>query len=154
LSGDPTPEERAALRELAERYAAGIDRRDTELFLSAFHPEQGQLFVFDPSEAPEPRGTRRGRDELADVITLIARYDTTFHMLGNSRYDVAGDTASGEVYCIAHHLDANPSNEGDARTDRVMFIRYRDEYGLGEQGWRIIERRVLVDWTETRRVEP
>src|SRR6185295_1512022 len=100
--GDPmseaTGDDRAALRDLAERYATGVDRRDTELFLSAFHLERGCLLVFDPSEAPEPRGTRRGRDELAGVIALISRHDRTFHLLGNSRYEVSGDGATGEVY--------------------------------------------------------
>jgi hypothetical protein len=152
VTRDPAAEDRAALRELAERYAAGVDRRDTELFLSAFDPEQGRLFVFDPSESPEPRGTRRGRDELADVITAIARYDRTFHMLGNARYDIADDTATGEVYCIAHHLAASPSHEGGAPTDHVMYIRYRDDYGRDPHGWRIVERRVLVDWRETRSI--
>jgi len=143
LSSDPAAEDRAALRELAERYAAGVDRRDTELFLSAFDPEQGRLLVFDPSEASEPRGTRHGGDELAGVISSIARYDKTFHMLGNARYDVDGDTASGEVYCTAHHLASD-------RTDHVMYIRYRDDYRRSEDGWRIVERRVLVDWREAR----
>ena len=94
----------------------------------------------------------RGRDELADVITMIARYDKTFHMLGNARYDIADDTATGEVYCIAHHLAANPSREDGAPTDHVMYIRYRDDYGRDDHGWRIVERRVLVDWRETRSI--
>jgi hypothetical protein len=143
VTSQPAPDDRVALRELAERYAAGVDRRDTELFLSAFHPEQGRLFVFDPSETSEPRGARRGRDELAEVITRIARYDKTFHMLGNTRYEISAPAATGEVYCIAHHLDA-------ARTDHVMYIRYHDDYTHDRHGWRIVERRVLVDWRETR----
>jgi hypothetical protein len=149
---EATGDERAALRDLAERYASGVDRRDTELFLSAFHPERGSLLVFDPSEAPEPRGTRRGRDELAGVIALISRHDRTFHLLGNSRYEISDDGATGEVYCVAHHV--SPAG-GAPRTDHVMFIRYQDEYERdGGAGWGIVERRVLVDWTETRPIEP
>jgi hypothetical protein len=33
-----------------------------------------------------------------------------------------------------------------------MYIRYRDRYTETDSGWRIAERDVLVDWTETRRV--
>jgi hypothetical protein len=151
VTGD-SDDDRAALRDLAERYAAGVDRRDTELFLSAFDPERGSLLVFEPSEAPEPRGTRRGTGELAAVIRQISRYDRTFHHVGNSRYDVTGDRASGEVYCIAHHVTAG-TDADEGRTDHVMYIRYRDAYERGVHGWRIVERRVLVDWTDTRRIE-
>lgn len=155
----PDAADATALRELAERYATGVDRRDAALFLSAFDAD-GSLLVFDPSESPTPNRTRRGRHELADVIGLIARYDRTFHLIGNSRYDVTGDTATGEVYCVAHHVaPANESGPGPGPgsaapgTDRVMYIRYHDEYARRDGGWRIVERRVLVDWTETRPVE-
>jgi SnoaL-like protein len=147
---EPTPDDRAALRELAERYAAGVDQRDAELFLSAFHAD-ATLLVFQPSESEEPRGTRNGTEQLSDVITLISRHDRTFHFLGNSRYDVSGDEARGEVYCEAHHVSAAA---GAPRTDHVMYIRYRDEYRRDAGAWSIAERRVLVDWTETREIQP
>jgi len=145
-------EDRASLRDLAERYAAGVDRQDSELFVNAFHPE-GCLLVFNPSESAEPTGTRRGRAELADVITRIARHDRTFHLIGNSRYAVDGDHATGEVYCVAHHLDL-PEGPAASATDHIMYIRYLDQYRKGDDGaWRILERRVLVDWTENRHVD-
>lgn len=140
-----------ALRDLAERYAAGVDRRDPGLFLSAFDAERASLLVFEPSESGQPRGVRRGRGELADVVTRVSRHDRTFHLLGNSRYDVRGDEATGEVYCVAHQID--PVGDG-GRTDHVMYIRYHDHYERGDAGWQIVERRVLVDWTETRRLDP
>jgi hypothetical protein len=147
---EPSPDDRAALRDLAERYAAGVDRRDADLFVSAFHTD-ARLLVFQPSEAEEPRGTRNGPEELADVITLISRHDRTFHLLGNSRYDVSGDEARGEVYCEAHHVSAAGA---EPRTDHVMYIRYRDEYRRDAGAWSIAERHVLVDWTETRQIQP
>jgi ketosteroid isomerase-like protein len=149
--------DRASLRDLAERYAAGVDRRDVDLFLSAFH-QDGCLLVFQPSESREPRGTRRGRAELADVITRISRHDRTFHLIGNSRYEVDGDHATGEVYCEAHHLDGldeRVDERVDGGTDHIMYIRYQDAYEKAADGaWRIAERRVLVDWTETRTIAP
>ena len=152
-AGSADDDDRFALRDLAERYAAGVDRRDTDLFLSAFHPD-GCLLVFNPSESPEPTGARRGVGELADVITRIARHDRTFHLIGNSSYDVAGDEATGEVYCVAHHVDRpEDGSGGDRPSDHVMYIRYRDEYRRDDGTWRIRERRVLVDWTETHQVE-
>jgi ketosteroid isomerase-like protein len=146
-------DDRASLRDLAERYAAGVDRRDVDLFLSAFHAD-GCLLVFQPSESPAPRGTRRGRAELADVITRISRHDRTFHLIGNSSYDVDGDHATGEIYCEAHHLD-RPDGQAEGGTDHIMYIRYQDAYEKAADGsWQIAERRVLVDWTETRTIVP
>lgn len=137
----------ADLHDLSVRYAAGADRRDAELFVSAFVPD-GRLRRYDPSDAPEPSSDRRGRDALAEVPGLLARYARTFHLLGQARYDVDGDHATGEVYCLAHHLtdDAPP-------IVHVMHIRYLDTYLRLDGRWGIEDRRVLVDWTERRVID-
>src|SRR5262245_24948124 len=134
-----------ALRSLAEAYAAGVDRRDADLFLSAFHPD-GELLLLDYSDPSVVRGTRRGHAELGDVTELIAQYEKTFHFLGNTRYELDGDRATGEVYCLAHHL--NPNRHGG--TDWVMLIRYQDTYSRRDGRWGIDERRLITDWTELR----
>jgi hypothetical protein len=92
-----------------------------------------------------------GHAEIGRVIERIAVYPKTFHMLGQSRYDVRAGTATGEVYCQAHHYAF--TDEGDV--NRVMYIRYLDDYLPAADGtWRISSRRVLVDWTETHHVDP
>jgi hypothetical protein len=135
-----------ALRSLAASYAAGVDRRQRDVFLSAFHPG-ATLAVHRPAAAPddEPR-LMRGHAEIGRVVELIARYPRTFHLLGQGRYEVHGDRASGEVYCVAHHY--SPSDEG-AR-NHVMYIRYEDAYRRDNGGsWKIERRDVRTDWTET-----
>lgn len=135
------------LRAVAERYASGIDRRDAALVVSAFHAD-GRLSIHDPDESDDPTAVIVGHDRLAQMTERIARYDKTFHLIGNTRYEVSGDTASGEVYCVAHHL-----TRGDEPTDYVMYIRYEDEYRRGSDGaWRITTRRLFVDWTDLQPV--
>jgi len=134
-----------ALRALGERYAAGVDRRDRELFLSAFHAD-GVLVLLDRADPTQVTATRRGHGELGVVTELIAHYDKTFHLIGNARFDVDGDRATGEVYCLAHHL--TPDRHGG--TDYVMMIRYQDVYSRRDGHWGIDERRLITDWTETR----
>jgi hypothetical protein len=137
------------LRALSERYARGVDRRDAGLFLSAFHPD-ARLSVNRPSESPEPV-QMVGDEQLSRVPVLITAYPKTYHLLGQSSYDIKSERATGEVYCMAHHL--TPGRHGG--TDYVMFIRYDDTYALSVEGeWRIAQRRVLVDWTETRAANP
>jgi len=146
---ETTAEVHEALRSVAARYAAGVDRRQLDLFLSAFHPD-ATLAVHRPQAGPDDRPRlMRGHPEIGRVVELIARYPATFHLLGQGRYEVRGDQAAGEVYCVASHYV--PSAEGDS--NRVMYIRYEDEYRRDRGGpWQIQRRDVRPVWTETRQV--
>ena len=141
----PTPADVDALRRLAATYARAVDRRDAALLATVFD-EDAVLELYDPSTSDAPTGVRRGHAELAAIVDLIARFDATFHFVGQALFDADadadGDGATGEVYCLAHHLAG-----GD---DMVMFIRYDDRYRRADDGrWVITLRRVLVDWRET-----
>ena len=140
----------ADLRALSERYARGVDRRDAGQFLSAFHP-QATLQVYRQSESEEPSSAMVGHAQISRVPEVITMYPKTYHLLGQSSYDIGDETATGEVYCVAHHL--TPDRHGGS--DYVMFIRYDDTYTRDRaDGWLITHRRVLVDWTETHAANP
>src|SRR5437667_8876172 len=139
----PSPDDAATrqeLRALAERYAQGVDRRDVDTFVALFHPD-AVITIHDPSESTEPRELR-GVERLAKVPEVITRYAKTFHVLGQSTYDIADGEATGEVYCIAHHL--TPDVHGG--TNYVMYIRYEDTYRTDAEGtWKFAQRRLRVD---------
>ncbi|HEX6475929.1 MAG TPA: nuclear transport factor 2 family protein [Acidimicrobiales bacterium] len=138
--------DRLALRELSDRYASAVDRRDVEALVELF-TDGAELSVYDPAHAEAPSRVRRGRPELAEIPRLIARYPKTFHFVGNALYEIDEDVATGEVYCVAHHLIDDP----EGATDHVMLIRYIDDYLRCDDGrWRISGRRLLVQWTEDR----
>ena len=59
---------------------------------------------------------------------------------------MGGDRATGESYCIAHHLTL----EGEKRTLMVASIRYLDQFVKLDGSWLFAERKLMVDWTETR----
>ena len=139
---------RAALRNLAERYAQGVDRRDRDLFLSAFHPD-ATLAVHHPSEKEEGINVMQGHEQIGRVPEFIKVYPKTYHVLGQSTYEVDGDDATGETYCVAHHL--SDLDDGSV-TDRVMFIRYRDDWTNTPDGWALRLRRLAVDWIDERPV--
>ena len=153
-----TTDERAirhALRSLAEQYARGVDRRDDiDGFAALFLPD-AVISIHDPSDTTEPRDIR-GTERLARIPESIKRYPHTFHMLGQSTYVIGDSEATGEVYCIAHHVTPDPVGQGDGGgTDYVMFIRYEDTYRPDAEGaWKFAHRRLRVDWTETRAVNP
>ncbi len=140
---------RQELRSLAERYAQGVDRRDVDTFVGQFLPDAA-ILIHDPSESTEPRAIR-GSERLARVPEIIKRYPKTFHLLGQSTYVIGDGEATGEVYCVAHHL--TPDAHGG--TNFVMYIRYEDTYRTDASGaWKFAERRLRVDWTETRAANP
>jgi hypothetical protein len=135
-----------ALFALAVTYARAADRRDAQEFVSAF-AEDGQLSICSIAEPGVILRTIEGHAELAAIPRALARYDRTFHLLGQASYGHDGDEATGEVYCVAHHLTVDATGA----EDRVMYIRYADDYRIDPTGaWRIAHRRVLIDWTETR----
>lgn len=145
----PDPSEHLALLTLSQHYAAAVDRRDRGRLLAVFVPD-ALLQIFDSDEPFLPVMELHGHGEIGQITDRIARYERTFHLVGAALYDVDvdGAAASGEVYCVGHHLLRR-----DGLVDHVMYIRYVDEYCLDpEVGWQITNRRLLVDWSEQRPV--
>ena len=106
--------DRDALRRLVERYATAVDHRDLEAAAGCFLP-QGRLTVADGAPL-------EGRDAIVGALGRLSRYAVTAHLLGHSNHTVDGDRARGESWCRAHHV----YDDGGARRDRVMAIRYLD----------------------------
>lgn len=147
---EPTTDDVEALRSLAVRYASGVDRRRADLLISAFHAD-AVLVVHQPNVtgSDDPPRHMRGHAEIRRVVERIAKYPVTFHLLGQSHYEVHGDRADGEVYCTANHYVRGESED----SNHVMYIRYQDEYRRDPGGpWRIERRDVRPEWMETHPV--
>jgi hypothetical protein len=142
--------DQADLRALADQYARAVDRRDRQAFLAVFHPD-AKLVLLDHSDPTVVTATLAGHAELGTVTERITRYEKTFHFVGTAQYEVDGDRATGEVYCLAHHLSPDPSSsDGHGGIDYVMLIRYQDTCSRREGRWAFDERRLVTDWTELR----
>jgi ketosteroid isomerase-like protein len=143
--------EAIALRRLVDGYARAVDRGDSEAFVDLFEPD-ALLQVFYGPESEGPTTESRGHPALGEIPKrLRGRYNRTFHFVGNHLCDVRGDEASGEAYCLAHHL----TESAHGGTDYVMLIRYQDLYRRRPgESWKIAHRKVLVDWTEVRTALP
>jgi hypothetical protein len=53
---------------------------------------------------------------------------------------------TGESYCIAHHLF---TDDGERKL-MVAHLRYDDVFVEIDGAWMFAERKLYVDWTETR----
>jgi hypothetical protein len=83
---------------------------------------------------------------LAPVFDELNTYITTMHFNGQNTVVLDGDHASGVAYCLAHHVKV----AGSARTLMVAAIRYLDSFVKQDGAWFFSQRKLMVDWTETR----
>src|SRR3984885_1128596 len=115
--------DRLAIRELVDAYAHCADRRDAKGQMALFTTDT-RFLVFMDARAAEPTQELHGRDSLAPVFDDLNRYVATMHFNGQSTIQLNGSRASGESYCLAHHLSV--ADDG-RRTLMVASIRYLDE---------------------------
>ena len=133
-------EDRLALRELADRYARAVDRRDWTLAATLFTEDcvlQG------------PGYELVGREKILAGLRLIDRYSATQHSVHNQLVEVDGDRANGETYCTAHHV-----YERDGRRRMLDWgIRYQDRCVRDGGAWRYARRELLLDWSQDLSLE-
>jgi hypothetical protein len=139
--------DRLAIRELIDAYAHCADRRDADgqkaLFTTDTH-----FVVYMDGEGSDPSDDLHGRESLTPVFENLNTYEVTTHFNGQSTVRLEGDRATGETYCLAHHVY---STDG-GRKLMLASLRYRDTFTKDEGMWRFGERRLYVDWTDTRTI--
>ena len=140
--------DRLAIRELVDAYAHCADRRDAD-GQKALFTEDTHFVVYMDGEGTEPSQELNGREALTPVFADLNRYEATTHFNGQSTIALAGGRATGETYCLAHHL----FTEGGERRLMVASLRYRDAFVKRDGAWLFAERKLYVDWTETRASE-
>ena len=142
--------DRLAIRELVDAYAHCADRRDATGQMALFSQDTRFLVFYDPASA-EPSQELHGRDSLAPVFEDLNQYAVTMHFNGQSTVTLDGERAAGESYCLAHHLSVAANGQ---RTLMVASIRYLDELIKQDGQWFFAERRLLVNWIDTRPTAP
>jgi SnoaL-like protein len=137
--------DRLAIRELVDAYAYCADRRDATGQMALF-TEDTDFQVYMDIESPTPTQHLKGRVSLAPVFDELNAYEATMHFNGQSSTMLDGEHAEGVAYCLAHHVKV----EGLERSLMVAAIRYLDTYVKDDGVWYFSQRKLMVDWTETR----
>ena len=144
-----SPEEaadRLAIRELIEAYARCADRRDAKGQMALFTADT-HFVVYMNAKDPKPAQELDAREALAPVFADLNQYVATMHLVGQSTiFSLSGDRATGEAYCIAHHL----TMDGEKRRVMVAYLRYLDSFAKRDGAWLFAERLLYVDWLEER----
>jgi len=138
--------DKLAIRELIDAYAHCADRRDANGQMALFTRDTHFVVYYAESGPDEPDLEFHASADLAPIFDALNRYRATTHFNGQSTVELDGDTATGETYCLAHHV----SVDGHSQTIFVASIRYYDTFVKEDGAWLFAERKLYVDWTDTR----
>jgi len=138
--------DRLAIRELVEAYAHCADRRDAKGQMALFTADTHFVFYIDAKD-PTASQELHSREELALVFEALNQYVATTHFVGQSTIKtLADDRATGEAYCLAHHVTI----DGEKRRLMVASLRYLDTFIKSDGNWLFAERLLYVDWVDER----
>jgi hypothetical protein len=138
--------DRLAIRELVEAYAHCADRRDAKGQMSLFTPDT-HFVVYMNAKDPTPSQALHSREALAPVFAALNQYAATTHFVGQSTItSLSNDRATGEAYCLAHHVTV----DGSTRRLMVASLRYNDTFVKTDGTWLFSERLLYVDWVDER----
>ena len=140
--------DRLAIRELVDAYAFCADTRDAAGQKSLF-TDDTHFVVYMAGEGSDPTDDLRGREALTPVFDGLNAYEVTMHFNGQSTVALDGDRATGESYCLAHHIY---QADGERKL-MIAALRYQDTFVKTDGTWRFAKRRLYVRWTETRTLE-
>ena len=138
--------DRLAIRELIEAYAHCADRRDAQGQMALFTADT-HFVVYMNANDPKPPQELHSREALAPACADLNQYQATTHFVGQSTiFTLTGDRATGEAYCLAHHVTVNAGK----RRLMLASFRYYDSFVKMDGAWLFAERLLYVDWVDER----
>ena len=113
----------------------------------ALFSTETHFVVYMNAKDPKPSQELHSREALAPVFADLNQYDATTHFVGQSSiFTLNGNRATGEAYCLAHHVTV----DGEKRRLMVASLRYLDTFTKINGAWLFAERLLYVDWLEQR----
>jgi hypothetical protein len=138
--------DRLAIRDPVEAYAHCADRRDAKGQMALFTADTHFVVYMNAKDA-KPSQELYSREALVPVFADLNQYQATTHFVGQCTvFTLTGDRATGEAYCLAHHVTVN----GERRRLMVASLRYNDTFVKMDGAWLFAERLLYVDWMDER----
>ncbi|MEM7099931.1 MAG: nuclear transport factor 2 family protein [Pseudomonadota bacterium] len=128
--------DRLAIQDVLTTHSRGVDRADGELLKSAYWPEAEVAYG----------GYNGPAHPFCETLPSgIKKYAGTQHRVTNVNVEVKASDAVVESYVTAYHYRADPEG-GD--TEMTYIGRYIDHMQKREDVWKIMFRRVVMDWNQ------
>ena len=124
------------IRHVLSIYARGVDRADLETLSSVYHPDGT-----DDHGSYSGLGSGFARQLIEDEkgMTAVGQHHITNVVIQR----VDPDNARVESYFLAFH----PHEDGGEPRLAIAAGRYLDHFQRRDGAWRILRRKVLMDWT-------
>ena len=148
-----TPKElvdRVEIIDLINNYSRYADRRDPQAQASLFTEDAVIEIYHREPDNNKPDTVLSGRKEFIHGFETLRNYDVTMHFNGQSTIHLNGAHATGETYCLAHHIWV----EKGQRMLMVMGIRYYDNFVYQNNRWLFASRKLVFDWVDKRPSSP
>ncbi len=128
--------DRLAIQDVLTKHSRGVDRADGELLKTAYWPDAEVAY-----------GSFNGSaHEFCDILPQgIRSYAATQHRVTNVAIDFKDDDAVVESYVSAYHYR---SVEDGPDTELTYLGRYVDHMQKRNHCWKILFRRVVMDWNQ------
>jgi hypothetical protein len=124
--------DRSEIRDVVNRYARGLDRHDDAVLESVFHPDA--VDHHGPWVGPRDEFVRWANHECHNA------FGAHTHNMTSHNCEIDGDTAHTETYVIFVLRERATNNV------RVGGGRYMDRLEKRNGEWRIVVRRLIMDW--------
>jgi len=132
--------DRAAISDVFHNYAAGVDRRDWDLFRSCFTDDVSADFT-----SLLPGDVCHGADKwVAAAARLIGSLDGTQHIITNHVHLIDGDTAKSRSYLQAQHVK---NDENGVPQHYLLGGYYSYDMVRTPQGWKIKDYSLTKTWS-------
>lgn len=129
------------IRRLLAEYAHGCDRCDSPLMAGVYAEDS-----WDDHGHLKATGSEFSRQMTQEIIP--ASTETLSHLLGQSLIEIDGDTARAETYFIA----VTRSTVDGVPMCNQLGGRYADRLRREADGWKIVERIAIRDWSVSHEV--
>ncbi|WP_010141984.1 nuclear transport factor 2 family protein [Oceanicola sp. S124] len=126
-----------ALGRLVAAYSRAVDRRDMAALAALYLPEGTDTHGKDFSGGVA--------DYIAYVTRALSAYEATAHYVMQTRFEIDGDTAEGEVHKLNYHRTHGPDAQHVITGSRSL-----DHYARRNGAWFFRARHVVTDWVDRR----
>lgn len=125
---------RDELHQLVTAYCRAVDRADYAALRVLYHPD-----ATDSHGSFSDGGVEQFIAQLqaAEPYVLVSQHNIT-----TTNFEVDGDKARGEIYCLVFHTFAGP----ERNIDVIIGGRYLDSYARHEGRWKFSRRTIVADW--------
>ena len=136
--------DRAAISDVVNAYATGLDRRDWDLYRSIFT----DTIEMDFASVGIRAGTYQADDWMRDAKRLFAGFRATQHTSTNHVHDVRGDEATCVSNMQAEHFVFREPEDGLADGDDRWTIGgyYVNELVRTANGWKLAKVTLTSTW--------